>query len=103
LQHYIFLANFFALILALFAIRYGLMERQNNMNTDDCEEIELITPATELFRRLLPVARSIFTATFAGRFDHAEFERFCDSVYEPGGSMLREFEVPDVRWQIAVV
>lgn len=64
--------------------------------------VEFRVPDAAMLERLLPVARRIFTATFAGNYDAAAFERFCDAVYSPGGTMSRDFGVPDVRWQVAI-
>ena len=66
-------------------------------------EASYVTPDRALLERLLPVARRIFTATFAERYDNAAFERFCDEVYRPGGSMSRDFENPEVRWRVAAL
>lgn len=67
------------------------------------EDVSLIVPNAEDFQRLLPVARHIFTATFAHDYDKSEFEAFCDKVYWLGGSMSRDFDAADVHWQVATV
>jgi hypothetical protein len=67
------------------------------------EAVELETPGVALLRKLLPVARRIFTESFAHDYDRVAFERFCDEVYLPGGLMERDFTDPGVRWQIATV
>lgn len=63
--------------------------------------VEYQVPDMATLQRLLPVARHIFTATFAERYDAEAFERFCDATYLPGGAMSRDFAVPEVRWQVA--
>lgn len=65
--------------------------------------VEFRVPDTALLEQLLPVARRIFTETFAGNYDAEAFEGFCDEVYRPGGIMARDFDAPDVRWQVATV
>jgi ribosomal protein S18 acetylase RimI-like enzyme len=67
------------------------------------DEVSFVTPDTPLLRRLLPVARRIFSETFGADYDPVEFERFCDSVYLPGGSMAQDFETRGVRWQLAAI
>ena len=67
------------------------------------QDVELCEPDAVLFARLLPVARGIFTETFASRYEHAPFETFCDRVYGTGGSMTRDFASPDVLWRVAAV
>ena len=73
------------------------------ISADPVRDVRFLTPDRALLERLLPVARRIFTATFAKHYDEAAFEEFCDSVYEPDGSMARDFTAPEVRWQVAVV
>ncbi|MBB3890615.1 GNAT superfamily N-acetyltransferase [Phenylobacterium haematophilum] len=65
------------------------------------ETSALVAPSRELFNRLRPVAREIFTATFGRDFETAPFEAFCDGVYGPQGSMMRDFDDPSVEWQVA--
>jgi ribosomal protein S18 acetylase RimI-like enzyme len=65
------------------------------------KEVVFVTPDCALGRRLLPVARRIFTDTFSRLYDRADFEAFCDAVYKPGGSMDGDLEAPDVNWQVA--
>lgn len=67
------------------------------------QEVEVCSPDAAMLEQLLPVARRIFTATFAVNYDAAAFGRFCDATYSPGGAMSRDFGVPDVRWQVAIV
>lgn len=67
------------------------------------DEVRFVTPDASLLRRLLPVARRIFSETFGANYDSVEFEKFCDGVYLPGGSMAQDFETPAVRWQIAAI
>ncbi len=66
------------------------------------QDVELRVPDAGMLERLLPVARRIFTATFARNYDAAAFERFCDETYSLGGAMSRDFGVPGVRWQVAI-
>lgn len=66
-------------------------------------DVSFVTPDPSLGRRLLPVARRIFTETFAHLFDPSGFEAFCDSVYQQGGSMARDLAAPEVRWQVATL
>ncbi|WP_404336835.1 GNAT family N-acetyltransferase [Sphingomonas sp. MMS12-HWE2-04] len=65
------------------------------------ERATFLDPDIAWLQRLLPVARRIFTDTFARHYDAAAFERFCNSVYLPGGSMSRDFDDPAIRWYIA--
>lgn len=65
--------------------------------------VEFREPDAAMLRLLLPVARRIFTATFAKHYGAEAFERFCDEVYPPDGIMARDFGAPDVRWQVATV
>ena len=65
-------------------------------------DVHLVTPDRALFERLLPVARRIFTETFSKHYDRPSFESFCDGVYLRGGSMDRDFQSPEVKWQVAV-
>lgn len=67
------------------------------------QAVELHVPHAEMLERLLPVARRIFTATFAANYEAEAFERFCDATYSPGGAMSRDFGEPDVRWQVATM
>ena len=63
--------------------------------------VELRSPDPALFDALRPVARAIFTDTFAGRYAAAPFAEFCDATYGPDGAMAREFTRADVAWQVA--
>lgn len=63
--------------------------------------VALVTPDQALLERLLPVARRIFTETFGGLYDPGDFERFCDTVYRPGGAMSGDFADPRVHWRVA--
>jgi len=63
---------------------------------------QLVTPDKPLLHQLLPVARQIFSRTFASRYDPAEFAEFCNQVYSPDGSMAQDFDTPEVRWQVAL-
>lgn len=63
--------------------------------------VVLVAPDAELGRRLLPVARRIFTETFAARYEREPFEAFCNAAYSEGGVMERDLEAPDVRWRVA--
>lgn len=65
--------------------------------------VAFVDPDLPLLDRLLPVARRVFTETFSHHYELSAFERFCDEVYRPGGSMSRDFTAPGVRWRIAVV
>jgi len=67
------------------------------------DRVHFVTPDVPLLHRLLPVARRIFTQTFAKLYDEAEFEKFCDGVYRPDGAMARDFEAPDVHWRVAAI
>lgn len=68
----------------------------------DIDEVTFQTPDQALLERLLPVARRMFTDTFAHLYEPAAFEQFCYDVYRPGGSMSADFGLPEVRWQIAM-
>lgn len=65
-------------------------------------EFGLVTPDGPLLDRLRPVARRIFTDTFSALYDAGAFSLFCDQVYGSSGSMARDFDAPDVLWQVAV-
>lgn len=65
--------------------------------------VALTAPDQALLERLAPVARRIFTETFGRLYDPGDFERFCDGVYRPGGTMSRDFADPEVRWRVATV
>jgi GNAT superfamily N-acetyltransferase len=60
-------------------------------------------PDEQLARRLPPVARAIFAATFGHLYAAAPFEEFCDRVYGAGGSMEAALADPAIRWRIASV
>ncbi|WP_249695300.1 GNAT family N-acetyltransferase [Stappia sp. WLB 29] len=64
--------------------------------------VAFVEPDADLLERLLPVARRIFTDTFAERYDTAAFEVFCEEVYRPGGAMSQDFGAAGIRWQVAV-
>ncbi|WP_287882912.1 GNAT family N-acetyltransferase [Paracoccus sp. (in: a-proteobacteria)] len=66
------------------------------------EEVAFLKPNTDLLNRLLPVARGVFTDTFSQRYEPAAFERFCEEVYRPGGTISRDFNAPGVRWLVGV-
>lgn len=63
--------------------------------------VVLAAPDQALLERLLPVARRIFTETFGSLYDPEDFERFCDAVYRPGGTMSGDFADPRVHWRVA--
>lgn len=63
----------------------------------------LLQPDAALLNRLLPVARRIFTDTFSRNYEPGAFERFCEDVYRPGGSMSDDFDAPGVDWCVAMV
>ena len=65
--------------------------------------VALVAPDPALLERLLPVARRIFTETFGRLYDPEAFERFCDAVYRPGGTMSEDFADPRVHWRVATV
>jgi GNAT superfamily N-acetyltransferase len=60
-----------------------------------------VHPDRELGLRLLPVARRIFSETFAHLYDHKVFEEFCDYTYSPDGPMARDLADPAIRWRVA--
>lgn len=82
------------------AFAYVLRERAAEMTSHG--PVDFVEPDIALLVKLLPVARRIFTATFAKNYDPAAFERFCDEVYSLGGVMSRDFTSPDVQWLVAV-
>ena len=63
--------------------------------------ISLVTPDATLLAALLPVARRIFTETFAHLYARDAFEAFCDGVYAVDGPMARDFHDPAVHWRVA--
>lgn len=65
--------------------------------------VVIVDPDAAMQARLLPVARRIFSDTFARNYDEVAFEAFCDATYLPGGSMDGEFTLPNVRWRVATV
>lgn len=65
--------------------------------------VSFVTPDAQLAARLLPVARRIFSETFAHLYEPAPFEAFCDRAYAPDGPMARDLRDPAVRWQVATV
>lgn len=67
------------------------------------DDIGFVTPTIDTLRRLLPIARHIFTVTFAHHYGKPEFEAFCDEVYSPDGSMSHDFDAPEVHWQVAII
>jgi len=67
------------------------------------EDVALVDPDAALGLRLLPVARQIFTDTFAGRFDGDALAAFCDGAYLPGGTMARDLGADDVHWRVATI
>lgn len=66
------------------------------------DRVNFLEPDAALLNRLLPVARRIFTETFSHNYEPAAFERFCDDVYRPGGSMSADFNAERVRWRLAM-
>lgn len=52
---------------------------------------------------LPPMARRVFTQTFAHLFDPAAFSAFCDSAYGENGSMKADLLDSRIRWRIAEV
>lgn len=63
--------------------------------------ISHVSPDAALLRALLPVARRIFTDTFAHLYERDAFEAFCDHAYAVDGPMARDFSDPAVRWRVA--
>jgi len=72
------------------------------IHLDALDPVVFVKPDKVLGRRLLPVARRIFTDTFGARYDPSEFAAFCDAVYRPGGSMERDLAAPDIHWKVAL-
>lgn len=66
------------------------------------ERVTFRQPDLAMLHQLLPVARRVFTQTFGDRYEHDAFERFCDEVYRPGGSMSQDFQAAGVRWFMAL-
>ena len=75
--------------------------REAYVYIDRRDAFEIIIPDADLLSHLLPVARRIFSDTFAEHYDETAFAAFCDEVYCPGGSMSREFGLAEVRWRVA--
>lgn len=65
-------------------------------------DVAYVVPDRPNLIRLLPVARFIFSATFADRFDPLELARFCDRVYALDGAMADDFDNPHVDWLLAM-
>ena len=66
------------------------------------ERVMLVEPNASLLEALRPVARQIFSDTFAHNYDEQAFETYCDRAYKPGGIMSQDFDNPDVEWRVAV-
>jgi GNAT superfamily N-acetyltransferase len=64
--------------------------------------IHFVSPDPALLVRLLPVARRIFTETFAHRYATDAFEAYCDRTYAADGPMAVDFVDPRVHWCVAV-
>lgn len=69
------------------------------MSTD--ATIEIVRPDLSLLQRLLPVARGIFSDTFADRYDREAFEAYCETFYSRDGTMSGDFLKPEIRWWVA--
>jgi len=67
------------------------------------DEVAVVDPDAALGLKLLPVAREIFTDTFADRFDGDALAAFCDAAYLPGGTMAQDLGAADVHWRVAAV
>jgi GNAT superfamily N-acetyltransferase len=67
------------------------------------DQVAFVAPDADLGRRLIPVARHIFSETFAYLYDPAQFATFCDDVFSPSGRMGRDLASPEVRWRVATV
>jgi GNAT superfamily N-acetyltransferase len=67
------------------------------------EQVAFVTPDADLGQRLVPVARRIFTETFASFYDPVQFEAFCGQAFAISGRMGRDLASADVRWRVAVV
>jgi GNAT superfamily N-acetyltransferase len=67
------------------------------------DQVAFLTPDADVGRRLIPVARHIFSETFGHLYDPAQFEAFCDDVFSPAGRMGRDLAAPEVRWHVATV
>jgi GNAT superfamily N-acetyltransferase len=52
-------------------------------------------------RRLPPVARHIFSETFAHLFEARAFAEFCDTAYGEAGTMAADLGDAAIRWRIA--
>ena len=76
---------------------------RNNSEQRDIVEVTFLQPDRPLLDRLLPVARRVFTNTFAHLFEPTAFERFCEDVYCPGGLMSGDFDLPEISWKVALV
>jgi GNAT superfamily N-acetyltransferase len=82
--------------------RAAICSSMENHDVSD-QSVALTAPDRALLERLLPVARRIFTDTFGRLYDPEDFERFCDGVYRPDGTMSRDFSDPRVLWRVAIV
>ena len=64
-------------------------------------DVEFSDLNLETAQALLPVARKIFTDTFAHLYEREAFETFCDQVYAADGPMAKDFRDSSVSWQVA--
>lgn len=65
--------------------------------------VAFVSPDADLGRRLMPVARRIFTETFGDRYDREPFESFCDQAFSATGRMGQALVSPEVQWRVATV
>lgn len=75
--------------------------RERTIVMSTLEDIEFSSPGADTVETLLPVARKIFTDTFARHFDREAFEAFCDQAYAKDGPMAEDFNNPKVFWRVA--
>jgi GNAT superfamily N-acetyltransferase len=62
-----------------------------------------VAPDVQMRKRLLPLARKIFTETFAHLYDREAFDAFCAQAYAVDGSMAKDLADPEVRWRVAII
>ena len=71
------------------------------MNSSATTMVSFVSPDRELGLRLLPVARQIFSETFAHLYDKDAFDAFCEQTYALDGPMAKDLADPAIRWRVA--
>lgn len=64
--------------------------------------VDLVSADARFADTLLPLARRIFTDTFAHLYDRQAFDAFCDAVYAKDGPMATDLADPAIQWRVAM-